>query len=198
MDDQAREQAYVNAVATELFVAQAARGAIVSEMTGRGMIFMGAVSSALIAFGFLAPTGDLAPFVACVLPALLLFGELTFAALLRNTVENVVLLRHMQDIRAFYRTLAPDDHRVFDAPHADAVFGAAVATIGMRGTPAQALFTGASTVAAVNAMLAGVGAALLLWHVGAGTAAAIAVGVPVAVAWFALHVGYQQRRIGRL
>jgi hypothetical protein len=198
MNDEAREQAFVNAVATELFVAQAARGAIVSEMTGRGMIFMGTVSSALIAFGFLASTGDLAPFVAGVLPALLVFGELTFAALFRNTLENVVLLRHMQDIRAFYRTLATDDHSVFDAPHADSVFGAAVATIGLRSAPAQALFTGASTIAAVNAMLAGVGAALLIWHVGAGTAAAIAVGVPVALVWFVVHVGYEQRRVGRL
>jgi hypothetical protein len=167
-------------------------------MTGRAMIYMGAVSSALIAFGFVVPTGDVAPFVAGVLPALLVFGELTFAALLRNTVENVVLLRHMQDIRSFYRALAPDDHKVFDAPHADSVFGAAVATIGLRSAPAQALFTGASMIAAVNAMLGGVGAALLLWHVGTGVTAAIAVGVPVALAWFVLHVAYEQRRIGRL
>jgi hypothetical protein len=59
------------------FITQAARAAIVSEMTGRAMIYMGTVSSALIAFGFLAPTADLAPFVAGVLPALLLFGELS-------------------------------------------------------------------------------------------------------------------------
>ena len=43
------------------------------------MIYMGVVSSALIAFGFVSSTGDLAPFIAAVLPALLLFGELTFA-----------------------------------------------------------------------------------------------------------------------
>jgi hypothetical protein len=188
----------VNAVATEHFVTQAARAAIVSEMTGRAMIYMGAVSSALIAFGFLAPTADLAPFVAGVLPALLLFGELTFAALLRNTVENVALLRHMQDIRSFYRALAPDDHQVFDPPHADPTLVAAVGTIGLRHAPAQALFTGASTIAAVNAMIGGAGAALILWDIGATVAAAIAVGVPVALGWFVLHVAYQQRRLGRL
>jgi hypothetical protein len=198
MDDQAREQAFVNAVATEHFVTQAARAAIVGEMTGRAMIYMGAVSSSLIAFGFLAPTADLAPFVAGVLPALLLFGELTFAALLRNTVENVVLLRHMQDIRSFYRALAPDDHNVFDPPHADPAFVAAVGTIGLRHAPAQALFTGASTIAAVNAMIGGVGAALILWYVGAAVAVAIAVGVSVAVGLFSLHVAYQQRWLGRL
>jgi hypothetical protein len=198
MDDKAREQAFVNAVATEHFVTQAARAAIVGEMTGRAMIYMGAVSSALIAFGFLAPTADLAPFVAGVVPALLLFGELTFAALLRNSVENVVLLRHMQDIRSFYRALAPDDHNVFDPPHADPAFVAAVGTIGLRHAPAQALFTGASMIAAVNAMIAGVGAALILWDVGATLAAAIAVGVLVALGLFGLHVAYQQRRLGRL
>src|SRR4029450_2418788 len=150
MDDKAREQAFVNAVATEHFVTQGGRAAIVGEMTGRAMIYMGAVSSALIAFGFLAPTADLAPFVAGVVPALLLFGELTFAALLRNSVENVVLLRHMQDIRSFYRALAPDDHNVFDPPHADPASVAAVGTIGLRHAPAQVLFTGGSRVAAAG------------------------------------------------
>jgi hypothetical protein len=198
MDNQAREQAFVNAVATEHFATQAARAAIVGEMTGRAMIYMGAVSSALIAFGFLAPTANLAPFVAGVLPALFLFGELTFAALLRNTVENVVLLRHMQDIRSFYRTLAPDDHNVFDSPHADPAFLAAVGTIGLRHPPAQALFTGASTIASVNAMIGGVGAALILWDIGAAITAAIAVGALVALGLFGLHVAYQQHCLGRL
>jgi hypothetical protein len=120
------------------------------------------------------------------------------SALLRNTVENVVLLRHMQDIRSFYRALAPDDHNVFHAPHADPAFVAAVGTIGLRHAPAQALFTGASTIAAVNAMMGGVGAALILWEIGATVAAAIAVGVPVALGLFGLHVAYQQRCLGRL
>jgi hypothetical protein len=197
MDDQERERAFVNAVATEHFVTQAARAAIVGEMTGRAMIYMGSVSSALIAFGFLAPSAHLAPFVAGVLPALLLFGEFTFAALVRNTVENVVLLRHLQNIRSFYRALGPDDHNFFDQ-HNDPTFVAAVGTIGLRHAPAQALFTGASTIAAVNAMIGGVGAALILWHIGAPVAAAIAVGVAVALGLFGLHVAYQQRLLRRL
>ena len=46
MDEQAREQAFVSALATEHFVLQAARSAIVSEQIGRASIYMGAVSSA--------------------------------------------------------------------------------------------------------------------------------------------------------
>ena len=91
MEQQAREQAFISALTTEQFVLQAARSANVGEMTGRGTIYMGAVSSALIAFGFLAQVVTrLDPFVAAVLPAVFLLGEFTFAALLRNTLENLV------------------------------------------------------------------------------------------------------------
>jgi hypothetical protein len=54
MEQQAREQAFISALTTERFVLQAARSANVGEMTGRATIYMGAVSSALIALGFLA------------------------------------------------------------------------------------------------------------------------------------------------
>jgi len=54
MEQQAREQAFISALTTEQFVLQAARSANVGEMTGRATVYMGAVSSALIAFGFLA------------------------------------------------------------------------------------------------------------------------------------------------
>jgi hypothetical protein len=54
MEQQAREQAFISALTTEQFVLQAARSANVGEMTGPGTVYMGAVSSALIALGFLA------------------------------------------------------------------------------------------------------------------------------------------------
>src|SRR5215212_10125712 len=65
MDQQERQQAFISALTTEQFVLQAARSANVGEMTGRGTIYMGTVSSALIAFGFLAQVvSRLDPFVA--------------------------------------------------------------------------------------------------------------------------------------
>jgi hypothetical protein len=90
-------------------VLQAARSANIGEMTVRGTVYMGAVSSSLIAFGFLAQVVTrLDPFVAAVLPGVFLLVEFTFAALLRNTPENLVLLRQMQRIRGYYRTLVPE------------------------------------------------------------------------------------------
>jgi hypothetical protein len=176
MEQQAREQAFISALTTEQFVLQAARSANVGEMTGRGTVYMGAVSSALIAFGFLAQVVTrLDPFVAAVLPAVFLLGEFTFAALLRNTLENLVLLRQMQRIRGYYRTLVPEADQFFGPAAEDERYTAAMATVGLRARPAGLLFTGAS----VGSL---------------ATGAALAIGIAAAVMLFGLHLLYQQRR----
>jgi hypothetical protein len=157
---------------------------------------MGAVSSALIALGFLAQVVTrLDPFVAAVLPAVFLLGEFTFAALVRNTLENLVLLGQMQRIRGYYATLVPEADQFF-GPAAEAErFSAAMATVGLRARPAGLLFTGASVLAAINSMVGGVGVALLAARVvGLATGAALAVASTTAVVLFGLHLLYQQRR----
>ena len=198
MEDQNREQAFIDAVTTDHFVSQAARSAIIAEMIGRAMLYMGAVSTTLVAFGFVAQAADLTPFIAAVLPALFLLGEFTFAAMLRNSMESVVLLRQIQRIRHYYRGLGPDARDVFGPLESDRQFDAAIATFGLRPAPLQLLFSGASTVAAVNAILGGVGIALLCVQVGLAVGASVAVGIPVAAILFGSHVLYQQRRFARL
>jgi hypothetical protein len=200
MDQQAREQAFISALTTEQFVLQAARSANVGEMTGRATIYMGAVSSSLIALGFLAQVvSHLDPFVAAVLPAVFLLGEFTFAALLRNTMENLVLLRQMQRIRGYYRTLGAEADQFF-GPTAEAErSSAAMATVGLRARPTGMLFTGASVVAAINSVVGGVGLALLADKVASlTTGAALAVGIAAAVVLFGLHLLYQQQRAASL
>ena len=73
----------------------------------------------------------------------------------------------------------PRGGEFFDPPEADVLYQAAVETIGLRASPGQALFTGASVVAAINSILGGAGLALLaerLGHLGDG--AAPTVGAP--------------------
>jgi hypothetical protein len=196
MDQHAREQAFITALTTEHFVLQSARSAAVGEMVGRATIYMGAVSSALIALGFLAQAvGRLAPFVAAVLPALFVLGELTFAALLRNTIENLVLLGQMRRIRRYYSGLVPEAGQFFDPFGADAPLAAALATIGLPSGPLRMLFTGASMVAAISSILGGVGLALLAVQLGhQGDVAALVACVAVAVVLFGLHLLYQHQR----
>jgi hypothetical protein len=54
MDEQARQQAFVTALVTEHFVQASARAATITESNGRAAIYLSAVSSGLVAFGFLA------------------------------------------------------------------------------------------------------------------------------------------------
>ena len=63
----------------------------------------------------------------------------------------------------------------------------------------QLLFTAASMVAAINAVVAGAAITLLLRTLGAvGLGAATAAGVLVAVALFVLHLRHERRRFGAL
>jgi hypothetical protein len=161
---------------------------------------MGAVSSALIALGFLAQVvTHLDPFIVAVLPAVFLLGEFTFAALVRNTLENLVLLRQMQRIRGYYRTLMPEADQFFGPAAEEERFSAALATVGLSARPAGMLYTGASVIAAINSVIGGAGLALLVAKVGSlATGAALAVGIAAAVVLFGLHLLYQQQRAASL
>jgi len=108
MDEHARQQAFVTALVTEHFVQASARAATITESNGRAAIYLSAVSSGLVAFGFLAQgPGPLDPFVAAVLPALFILGIFTFIRLVQTSIEAAVLSLQIQRIRGYYRTLVP-------------------------------------------------------------------------------------------
>ena len=67
--------------------------------------------------------------------------------------------------------------------------------MGLRSSPLQMLFTGASMVAAINSILGGAGVALLAARLGQlSDGVAVVVGLAVALILFGSHVLYQQRR----
>ena len=104
------------------------------------------------------------PFVAALPPALFILGQLTFAALVRNTIENLVLLGQMQRIRGYYRSLVPEASQFFDPPETNAQFQAVLGTVGLRTSPGQRLFTGPVWSAQSTASWAG--SAWLCWRHG--------------------------------
>jgi hypothetical protein len=117
MDEHARQQAFVTALVTEHFVQGSARAATITESNGRAAIYLSAVSSGLVAFGFLAQgPGRLDPFVAAVLPALFILGIFTFVRLVQTSIEAAVLSVQIQRIRGYYRTLVPEAQQFFDPP----------------------------------------------------------------------------------
>jgi hypothetical protein len=196
MDQQARETAFMSALTTEHFVLQSARGSLVSEQVGRAVGYFSAVSSSLIALAFLNQMGtriDLV--VGAVLPALFILGELTFVAMLRNSLVNLAFMRRMQRIRGFYRGLVPEAEQFFDSAEADCELEVDLATVGLRGGPGAMLFTGASTIAAVNSILGGVGAGLLVSRfTQLHGVLMLFTGVLTAAVLFLVHLLYERRR----
>jgi hypothetical protein len=72
----------VTILTTEHFTLQGARGSTVSESSARAALYVGAVSSALIALGFIAQASELGTafdaFALVVLPTLYVLGIFTF------------------------------------------------------------------------------------------------------------------------
>src|SRR3712207_4023859 len=167
MEQQAREQAFISALVTEHFVLQSARSATVGEANGRAAIYLSAVSSALVAFGFLAQVATrLDPFVAAVLPALFILGEFTFVRLVDTAIENLLALQQIQRIRGCCPGWLPEAEQFFAATPGDDEMAAEVASTGVRMTRVGIWFAAGSMIAAVNSILGGAGLALLAGRLG--------------------------------
>ena len=196
MDEQARQQAFVSALVTEHFVLQSARSTTVTEANGRAAIYLTSVSSALVAFGFVAQVANqLDPFMAAVLPALFVLGVFTFIRLVENSIENLVFLEQIQRIRGYYAGLVPEA-RAFFASGTRTPPGSP-AGAGVDGTDQGEMATAlASTgISASRVELGGVGIALLVgWAAGIDTAGAVLVGVVATLVVFGLHLVWESRR----
>src|SRR5262245_12601776 len=75
---------------------------------------MMALSSALVATGFVANSPDiLLSFAAVVLPTIFLLGLFTVFRLVEATLESIQYLHGIARIRGYYRTLGPEAARQF-------------------------------------------------------------------------------------
>jgi len=82
MDEDDRERAFLTALTTEHFVLHSTRSTISSEAIGRAALYLGALSSALIALGFaVSRRAVFGPFLAAVLPVVVVLGLITFVRL---------------------------------------------------------------------------------------------------------------------
>jgi hypothetical protein len=150
----------LSALTTEHFVLQTANTSTYSEASARSTLYVMALSSSLVAMGFVAGTTNLlVPFAAISLPAVFLLGIFTVVRLVETGMESMQCLTGIARIRAYYRTLGPEAARQF-APQ----YGRwpEVEPPALRFGPALAFFgTTASMIAVINNVVAGVGIALL-------------------------------------
>jgi hypothetical protein len=160
MDERSQPTALLSALTTEHFVLQTANSATYLEASARSTLYVMALSSSLVAMGFLSGSaGMLIPFTATVLPAVLLLGIFTVARLVETGLESMHYLDGIARIRGYYRTLGPDAARHF-APENGR--WPEVESPAIRLGSLFAFFgTTASMVAVINNVVAGAGIALL-------------------------------------
>lgn len=161
MDEQAERSALLSALTTEHFVLQTANNTTYAEASARSSLYVMALSSSLVAIGFVAGSTDLLiPFAAIVLPVVFLLGVFTVARLVETALDSMYCLQGIARIRGYYRTLGPEATRYFSAEHGRWPETEAPALrLGVR----FAYFgTTASMIAVINNAVAGAGIAFLL------------------------------------
>jgi hypothetical protein len=196
--DEPDRQALLTTLTTEHFTLQGARGSTVSESSSRASLYISAVSSALIALGFIGQASSLGTafdvFALTVLPTLFVLGIFTFVRLIESSVEDLLYGRAINRIRGYYLQVAGPEARYFMLTGHDDAPGV-LANMGLRPTRWQLYFTTAAMIGVVNSVVAGTAMALLI-GIAADAPLGIAAGAGgvVAIASLALHFGYDRWR----
>jgi hypothetical protein len=160
VDEPAQQSALLSALTTEHFVLQTANNSTYAEASARSTLYVMALSSSLVALGFVAGSSEVViPFAAIVLPAVFVLGIFTIARLVETALESMQCLHGIARIRGYYRSLGPEAARHFSPENGR---WPEVKPPSLRLGTAFAFFgTTASMIAVINNVVAGVGIALL-------------------------------------
>lgn len=187
----AQESALMSALVTEHFVLQSAASATISESGSRASIYLGALSSGLVAIGFsTASPAILSVLISTVLPTIFVLGCFTVVRLIDTSIANIVALQRIEAIRQHYLTISPTASQFFGTSQTRAP-----TSLGVTYGAGSALFTTASMIAVVNAVVGGAGTATILSIQlnGSSTISTVA-GIALGLTALAASLAYQARR----
>jgi hypothetical protein len=175
----------LTALTTEHFTLQGARSQTMSESSSRAALYIGAVSSTLVALGFLgqlSPGGDtFNTFALTVLPTLYLLGVVTFVRLVECGAEDFRYGIAINRIRGYYKQLAGDQAKLFLLSGHDDGRGV-FANVAVPVEGRTQLLTFGSVVAVINSVVGGSAVAIALGaFFGASLGPAAGVGGAVAI-----------------
>ena len=158
MEEQSELAALLSALTTEHFGLQGARASTISEAGTRSALFLGSVSSTLVAIGFIASVaGDselFHAFALVVLPTLYFLGVFTWVRLVEGSVEDIFYGRAINRIRNHYLEIAGDKASLFMLGAHDDPPGV-IANMAIRPSRWQLFFTTAAAVAVVASVVGG-------------------------------------------
>jgi hypothetical protein len=190
-------QALLTVLTTEHFTLQGARASTVGESSARAALFVGAVTSTLVALGFIAQASELGSafdtFVLLVLPTLYVLGLFTFVRLVTSSTEDLLYGRAINRIRSYYQEVAGGEARHLLLGGHDDTLGV-LANMGIaRPSRWQLYFTLASMVAVLDAVVGGSALAFVAGVAGAPLGPAAGVGAVAAAVSCSLHFRWQRR-----
>ncbi len=152
-------QQIVQILTTEHFTLQTARSATISDANGRSNLFLGAVSSAIVALAFIGQASNMGDsfsvFALVIFPCLFFLGLTTFSRVLETAIEDAIYAQEINRIRHYYIEIAPSISRYFIQSTHDDMRGMSD-SMGLMNSRFQILLTTAGMVSWVNSTLAGV------------------------------------------
>jgi hypothetical protein len=190
-------QQLMTALTTEHFTLQGARQQTMSESSARASVYVFAVSSALVALGFIAQiseVGDLFNvFALTVLPTLYFLGVVTFVRLVECGAEDFRYGLAINRIRGHYKQIAGDQADLFLlSGHDDGV--GVFANMGIPAEGRTPIFAFSSAVDVINGVVGGGAVAIALGALlNASLGVATGVGVAAAVVSFIAWLWYADR-----
>lgn len=192
----------VTIMTTEHYNLRMALSMSTSETSGRSSLFVGAVSSGVVALAFVGQTSHLGTafftFGLIVIAALILMGLITFERVLESSNTSFMYARGINRIRHLYLEYAPQMQPYFILSSHDDVEGTLADMGVMNSSPWQVFTSLAGMVAVITSVLAGSFTGLLLAALSLPLPVSTGAGVVTFLASVGLHQRYQWRQWMRL
>jgi hypothetical protein len=189
----------VSIMTTEHYTLQTGYAITTSEVNGRSSLFVGAVSSALIALAFVGQISHLGTaffvFSLVVIPTLFLMGVITFERMLQANNAALKYARGINRIRHLYLEYAPQMQPYFILSSHDDTRGI-LADMGVTHPHVwwEGFFSAAFMIAMITSVLAGSFVGLVLAAFTLPLAVTTSAGVLAFLLSVGLHLRYQWRK----
>jgi hypothetical protein len=174
---------------------QAARSATVFEANGRTTLFLGTVSSGIVALAFIGQISQMGTafllFALILLPSLIFIGIVTFIRVNQTGIEDMIAARGINRIRHYYAEAVPQVKDYFIMSAHDDMQGY-LQNMGGRVSIWQQFVSTGGLVGVINSILTAVFAGLFSFAISsAPLPVCIAVGVVIFVASITVYAWYQ-------
>ena len=156
----------ISIMTTEHYNLQSGRASTISDTSSRASLFLGTVSTTLVAVAFVGQISRLGlaffVFSLILFPTLFFLGLVTFERTLQSSIEDTVYARGINRIRHLYLEYAPDMRRYFVLSDHDDLAGMMMSA-GMRQGEGQLLLSTPGTIAVINSVIGATTLGLLLY-----------------------------------